>query len=315
MVAFPAWGQEQQADAWRHWKSAYLQSDGRVVDVENGGISHSEGQAYGLLLAQAMGDRATFDRIESWTRTTLALRPDGLLAWKWQDDGSVDMRNATDGDLLRAWSLLRASRDSGWREHDGKAAQTCRALVATCLAPDPRAPREWLLKPATHTQADRTAVIVNPSYYMLRALIELGDATGEIELLRTAAHGEHLLADPHALRDWIVVTPGGIRSAPNLSNNFGWDALRLPLYLFWSGRARHPALQGASDRFAAATLEGHVATVTDPSGKPRAESDAAGFRAVADLAARRRPARPDPPQGYYADTIALLAQIAWREGI
>lgn len=315
MAALPAWAQLPHEAAWRDWKAAYLRGDGRVVDEENEGISHSEGQAYGLLLAQAWGDRAAFEQIEDWTRMNLAKRNDTLLAWKWQHGDIVDRRNATDGDLLRAWALLRASRDSGWGEHAGKTAPICRALVASCLAPDPRAPGEWLLKPASHMRADPSAVIVNPSYYMLRALIELGEATGQIALLRTAAHGEGLLADPEALRDWIAVTPDGIEAAPNLSEDFGWDALRLPLYLLWSGRRAHPAVNTSSTRFAAATLEGHVATVTDPAGRPLVQSDAAGFRAVAALAAGRPPVMPEPGQGYYADTLALLAQIAWREGI
>ncbi|KEJ93945.1 endoglucanase [Pseudosulfitobacter pseudonitzschiae] len=314
LAALPAWGQQWLVDAWNRWKSNYLASDGRVVDDGNGGISHSEGQAYGLLLAQAFGDRTAFNLIETWTQAKLGIRADGLMAWKWQLDGLADTRNATDGDLLRAWTLLRASRDSGWLGHEDKIAPICRALVEKCLAPDPRAPLELLLKPASHTTADGNSVILNPSYYMIRALIELGDATGEVELLRAAAHGERLLITPNALRDWINVTPGGIKPALNLSNNFGWDALRLPLYLFWSGRAAHPAMQIVSTRFAAAMLDRHVATVTDSSGKMLVQSDAAGFRAVADLAAGRPPTLPNPGQGYYADTLALLAQIAWREG-
>ncbi|WP_418593188.1 glycosyl hydrolase family 8 [Ponticoccus sp. (in: a-proteobacteria)] len=312
-AALPSWAQPQ-GDAWSQWKAAYLADDGRVVDNGNRGISHSEGQAYGLVLAQALGDRAAFDRIERWTRANLAVRSDGLLAWRWPVRGPDDLRVASDGDLLRAWALLRATRDSGWRDHAEKLAQICRALVAECLVPDPRAPDELLLRPALHMTATRDSVIVNPSYYMIRALIELGEATGADELLRTAAHGERLLQDPDALRDWINVTPQGIEPAPDLSTAFGWDALRIPLYLFWSGRADHAALEFAGTRFAAATLDRHVATVTDPSGRMLEQSDAAGFRAVADLAAGRPPTAPRPGQGYYADTLALLAQVAWREG-
>ncbi|SDG23771.1 glycosyl hydrolase family 8 [Sulfitobacter delicatus] len=314
-MASSAWGQDLTLDNWSAWKAAYLNESGRVIDDGNDGISHSEGQAYGLLLAQAFGDRDAFRRIEGWTQSKLAIRPDGLMAWKWQADGVADLRNATDGDLLRAWALLRAARDSGWGEYEGKAAQICRGLVETCLAPDPRVANEFLLKPASHMTATDQSVIVNPSYYMSRALIELGEAFGLVDLLRTAAHGEQLLRDPAALRDWINVTPSGMKAATDLSNAFGWDALRIPLYLFWSGRHDHPALGAASTRFASATLAEHVATVTAPSGQLIAQSDAAGFRAVADLAAKNPPAKPRPGQSYYADTLALLAQIAWREGI
>lgn len=313
-VASSGWGQHPQLEAWSAWKAAHLTDVGRVIDDGHNQISHSEGQAYGLLLAQAFGDREAFRHIEAWTHNTLAVRPDGLMAWKWQGN-EADLKNATDGDLLRAWALLRATRDSGWHEQKGKAAQISRGLVDNCLAPDPRVPTELLLKPASNMTVTDQSVVVNPSYYMIRALIELGEAFGQVDLLRTAAHGEQLLRDPEALRDWIDVTPSGIQAATDLSGAFGWDALRIPLYLFWSGRHDHPALKAASTRFASATLAEHVATVTAPSGQLIAQSDAAGFRAVADLAAGRSPAQPRPSHGYYADTLALLAQIAWREGI
>jgi len=305
----------QQPGVWEGWKTRYLATEGRITDDGNGGISHSEGQAYGLLLAQAFGDRDVFERIEAWTEATLAVRQDALMAWKWQDGQVTALQNATDGDLLRAWALLRAERDSGWSGHAEKAAQISQDLVNRCLAIDPRAPDERLLKPASGSRATAASVTVNPSYYMIRALIELGEATQQKELLRVAAHGERLLADPQALRDWISVTTEGLEPAEGLPQGFGWDALRIPLYLFWSGRRSHPALGLAQSRFAAATAAGHVATVTDAAGALREQSNADGFLAVANLAAGKPPAQSGLGQGYYADTLALLAQIAWREGI
>lgn len=314
-LALPARAEEASEVAWPAWKATYLDPEGRVIDDANGGISHSEGQAYGLLIAQALGDREAFARIERWTRANLVVREDALMAWKWPQAAPADQKNATDGDLLRAWALLRATRDSGWSEQEGKAAGIAQALARACLAPDPRAPEERLLKPASQSTAVGDMVLVNPSYYMIRALLELGEAYGLPDLKRAASHGERLLSDPSALRDWIAVTPNGIEPAPGLSIDFGWDALRIPLYLFWSGRRTHPALRMAQARFAAATLSGHVATVTDPAGRPLGQSNAAGFLAVAALANQERPPPPAPGQGYYADTLSLLAQIAWREGI
>ena len=51
------------ADAWPAFKARYMAPEGRIVDTGNGGISHSEGQGYGMLLAEAAGDRAAFDRL------------------------------------------------------------------------------------------------------------------------------------------------------------------------------------------------------------------------------------------------------------
>ena len=36
---------------WAAYRDRFVLADGRVVDDGNGGISHSEGQGYGLLLA------------------------------------------------------------------------------------------------------------------------------------------------------------------------------------------------------------------------------------------------------------------------
>jgi endoglucanase len=47
---------------WESYRQAFIR-DGRVIDVDNGGITHSEAQGYGMLLAEAAGDRPTFDRL------------------------------------------------------------------------------------------------------------------------------------------------------------------------------------------------------------------------------------------------------------
>ena len=39
---------------WRIFKQRFLAADGRIVDDGNGGISHSEGQGYGMVLAEAL---------------------------------------------------------------------------------------------------------------------------------------------------------------------------------------------------------------------------------------------------------------------
>jgi Endoglucanase Y len=51
---------------------------GRVIDTGNGDVSHSEGQGYGMLFAIAADDKATFDALWQWTKSTL-MRKDGLL--------------------------------------------------------------------------------------------------------------------------------------------------------------------------------------------------------------------------------------------
>jgi endo-1,4-beta-D-glucanase Y len=57
----------------------YVEGDGRVVRRDEGNDVVSEGQAYGMLIAVALGDAARFRAIWDWTKSHLR-RPDGLLS-------------------------------------------------------------------------------------------------------------------------------------------------------------------------------------------------------------------------------------------
>lgn len=96
-------------DAARAFLDAYVDSDGRVVRHDQGGDTVSEGQAYGMLLAQAINDRARFDAIWAWTRKHLE-RSDGLLSWQWNDGRIVGASSAADADLDVAWALALGAR-------------------------------------------------------------------------------------------------------------------------------------------------------------------------------------------------------------
>ena len=305
---------------WSDWADRFLAPDGRVIDAGQGGISHSEGQGYGLLLAQVFGDRDAFERIEGWTARHLAIRADALAVWRWHPRSGLEGsgETATDGDLFRAWALLRAARDSGWTAHEGTARAIARDLARLCLVPDPRAPNELLLRPGAASRADGDRVLWNPSYLMPRALIELGMAFDLPELVRAADHGANVLAELAAtgfLPDWIDVTEDGFAPAADRALQWGHDALRIPLYLLWSGRETHPALRVAAETFGKAPAPGHVVTVLAPDGTVVAQSDFAGYRAIAGLLACAEPARARrDAQPYYPATLELLAHAARREG-
>src|SRR4051812_32573749 len=89
---------------WPIFKSRFVLPSGRVVDTGNEGVSHSEGQGYGMLFAEANNDRACFEQLWRWTKRNLQVRPDRLLSWRWRPVGTSgvadDPNNASDGDLL-----------------------------------------------------------------------------------------------------------------------------------------------------------------------------------------------------------------------
>ncbi|WP_292022703.1 glycosyl hydrolase family 8 [Maritimibacter sp. UBA3975] len=306
---------------WSDWKARFLEANGRVVDSLQGNASHSEGQGYGLLLAQAFGDRDAFDAIESWTRGHLLIRDDTLMAWRWRpeeaDPATADNRDwhtATDGDLFRAWGLLRADTFSGWGDYGAEVRRIAEALAALCLKPDPRAPGEVVLTPGAEALGTPDRVLFNPSYVMPRALRELGAYSGVTELIRAADHGETILAELAAtglVPDWSMITPTGFAQPEGFGTNHGYDAIRVALYLHWSGQKTHPALTQKAGVWSGAPA---LPVVLTPEGQVIERSTFPGYHAIADLIACR-PVAPHPDQGepYYPATLGLLSRVARRE--
>lgn len=93
---------------WSYYKQRYI-VDGRVVSWDEHGITTSEGQGYAMLRAVWSGDRATFDRVWTWTRQHLQVRQDSLFAWKWKHK-VLSTDSATDADTDIALALILAAR-------------------------------------------------------------------------------------------------------------------------------------------------------------------------------------------------------------
>lgn len=106
---------------WSYYKQRYI-VDGRVVSWDEQGITTSEGQGYAMLRAVWSGDRATFERVWTWTKRHLQVRQDKLFAWKWKDK-VVSSNSATDADTDIALALILAARrfDSPSYEQDARA--------------------------------------------------------------------------------------------------------------------------------------------------------------------------------------------------
>jgi endoglucanase len=106
----------------------YVAPDGRVVRLDQGGDTVSEGQAYAMLISVASGDRSTFDRTWSWARTHLQRR-DGLLSWRWQGNAVADAMPATDADLDAAWALQLAANRFHQRRYATAAQTLSRGII------------------------------------------------------------------------------------------------------------------------------------------------------------------------------------------
>ena len=309
---------------WQAWKTAFLAPDGRVVDHLQRNASHSEGQGYGMVLAVTFDDAEAFRRIHSWTERFLAVRQDPLLAWRWKPDQTPhisDYNNATDGDLFYAWALLSAARRFGEDAYGVQSKQIARFLAASCVRRDPRGGGRLLLLPGADGFVDGDRITVNPSYYMPLALRDLGLAADAPELLQCSADGEALIAEianAGPVPDWIDVEPHGWHASAGHTFQSGYDALRIALFLIWSGRSHHPAVRRAAAMYAAS--ETSIPILTDHSGKTvTVTSDLAGYNALASLVRCADGAWQNPApsshlteQPYYPATLQLFCNIAAR---
>lgn len=228
---------------WVTFKEDFIRSDGRVVDTANEDISHSEGQGYAMLFAVANRDLTTFSIIWSWTRNNLQIREDGLFAWKWDpshpDDPVTDPNNATDGDLLIAWGLLRAAKLWGNDRYREEAMDIIRKVRRTMVRETDFGP---VLLPGANGFERNDAIIVNLSYWIFPAFVDIyKEDPSEIwmelhrsgvRLCRAARFGKWDLPP-----DWLLVPKSGseLELPDDFEPVFGYNAIRIPLHLKWGG--------------------------------------------------------------------------------
>lgn len=206
----------------------YVAGDGRVVRHDQGGDTVSEGQAYAMTVAAAIGDEARFRRVWAWTRTEL-LRDDGLFAWHWSDGQVVDDTPAADADLLIAAALVLG----GDRFDDPSLTTAGRAVGRAVLAHETveLGDGRRALVAGPWARPSRT---VNPSYLVVPAMSRLW-WRGEHAWAEVAATSRELLdaltaGSPHLPPDWATATEdGGRLSGVPIGDPpaYGWDAMRV----------------------------------------------------------------------------------------
>lgn len=227
---------------WHAYLGHFVDGSGRVVDDANGNISHSEGQGYGMLLAFAAGDRASFERIWSFTQTALLLRDDGLAVWRWQPATPhvPDTNDASDGDILIAYALAIAG--NGWSDPRYTAAATliAESVAAKLIVVDDGV---TLLLPGVDgfsRMARPDGPVVNLSYWIFEALPWMAKLAPEgdwkglsqsgLALIRAARFGKSALPS-----DWVSVRDRTARPAADFEPEFGYNAIRIPFYMMRAG--------------------------------------------------------------------------------
>ena len=299
---------------WHAFSARFIADDGRVLDTGNAGISHTEGQGVAMLAAATLKDEAAFARLWNFTRTLR--RSDDLFSWKFvPGTGIADANNATDGDLYIAWALARAAQAFPHAGYGEEAVRTARAIRKLCLADDPHGVVVLPGVQGFRAPQAGTATVVNPAYWVFPALsaCSLLDPderwqqcirTG-LEMLGYAAFGRFQLpADWLSLSDPVV--PWSARPA-----RFGYEAIRIPLFLVWAGQHDHPCLK----RFAAyARSQGFPAWIGFDDKTKANYSAPQGFEAVANLARnviyQDSIAIPDLDADYFSSSLSLLSALS-----
>lgn len=312
--------------AARSFLGTYVAEDGRVVRPEDGDDTVSEGQAYALLVAAAVGDEETFDLVWSWTRENLQ-RPDGLLAWRWDDGRVVDWEPAADADVDTIRALLAAA--------DGFDRPTLRE-EATRMGASVLGSETVTVGARTYLAAGiwaREGAIVNPSYLAVGTFEQLADlmpGAGWDELVESSlAVVEASTSEAGLVPDWVRLGPDGEPepiAGPGDDGGVprsGLDAARVPFRLVDACDPRAHELaaslwtfpSGQEEPRAVHDLRGlplvdwtHPATLVGAAFAADAAGDVAARERLLDRAADLNDENPS----YFGSAWLALAEVADR---
>lgn len=119
-MMFAGGAQAQTCDwpLWQNYAKRFVQDDGRVLNSSMKPTeSSSEGQSYAMFFALVGNDRASFDKLWTWTKANMSGSDIGqnLPGWLWGKKadntwGVIDQNSASDADLWMAYALLEAAR-------------------------------------------------------------------------------------------------------------------------------------------------------------------------------------------------------------
>jgi endo-1,4-beta-D-glucanase Y len=303
---------------WQAYKAKFLDVSGRIVDDGNGGISHSEGQGYGLLLAYLADNPVDFEQIWYFTRTELLIRDDGLAAWSWNPAKTPhidDINDATDGDLLIAYALARGGDAWGRADYTQAATKIATTLLDKAIV---RSGGRTLLLPGVtgFSAADRSdGPVINPSYLIFEAFPVLNALVPSEKWQQLSDDGHALIASMQfgsqkLPADWVSLKRQP-KPADGLEKEFGYNALRIPLYLMRGGIEDRPLLAQLHQGMAAD--DGSVRLFDLAADSPKARLDDPGYQIINHILAcvtsgTELPgsAKQFAPTLYFPSTLHLL---------
>ncbi len=244
-AAMPLWASSKGATlpasaVWDQYKHCFIQQDGRVIDSSQKDFSHSEAQAFGLLLSLKFNDRIMFQKIARWTRNNMQLRKgDSLLCWSWgrRPCGLWQIRdynNASDADILFAWAMLRAAdkwKDKGLHSEALKMIRDIRTQLFL------RHCNRLVLLPGYYgfVRGD-SSVEYNPSYFIPVAFMDFASAGDDPAFWKQVIEDGFRIEGKCAFgrfalpANWVNLGQNGITLCDHREGKYGFDAVRVFLY-------------------------------------------------------------------------------------
>lgn len=287
---------ERAVASARAFLERYVDADGRVVRRDQGGDTVSEGQAYAMLAAVALGDRARFTRVWGWTRAHLR-RDDGLLSWHWAGGKVADPQASADADLDAAHALKLAAA----RFRAPAYGRTARAMADAMRAAEIR--DGVIMAGPWATERGLT----NPSYYDPRGLaaLHMGDVAGATRAVLAGVAGDGARTPPP---DWATAGPPPRPSGPPNGAGppaYGYDAARVPIRLAASCDRADRALAAAMTSVDGAAPARHPVFTVARAAVAHARGHGAAAGSLLDDAAEQDERRPS----YYGAAWVALGRL------
>lgn len=231
--------QASATDGWSSFKTRFMTSDGRIQDTGNKNVSHTEGQGYAMLMAVYYNDRSSFDNLWRWTQKNLSNPNNGLFYWKYTPGASdpvSDRNNASDGDVLIAWALLKAGNKWNVPAYLQASDRLQKAIVDRNVI---TFAGRTIMLPGAQGFNKTSYVILNPSYFVFPAWRDFA-ARSHLQVWNALINdGTQLLSemrfgDSGLPLDWVAMNAdGSMAPATAWPPRFSYDAIRVPLYLHW----------------------------------------------------------------------------------
>ena len=308
------------AKDWQVFAQRFYE-DGRIVDTGNDGISHSEGQGYGMLFAAVAGDKTRFDELWRWTRVTLQ-RDDGLFSWRYRPCPEYsaacvdDPNNASDGDVLIAWALYRAAQVWGSQTYRQQAITILNAIEDKLIVTRQGQP---LLLPGEAGFMNDDGLQLNLSYWIFPAFSDFYALTNQPVWQQLSEQGQILLKQARwgnwkLPADWVSYKDGELHLQNTLHTDYGYNACRIPLHVVWQKQFDNSLLSSFLNFY---DQQAVPATVDVKNGNTADHSWSKGMATVADVVAYRAGKSVRKPQimlgdeqDYYSASLIMLSQLA-----